>query len=144
MLSTVHSQFVTAASLSGKLTEKTLVALLEEGSGAPAPHQYSLPPPNAVARVGGDSSGFSFDSKRDNHKLIVWAVGKLKKIYMDTGLAAPVALASMIKAKVGTASRETPALPSSSSRQRGDYTALPEMFEHLSTSVDDSPRHSRK
>lgn len=59
-------------------------------------------------------------------------------------MVAPIAIANVIKAKVGTASRETPALPSSSSRQRGDYAALPEVFEHLSTSVEDSPRQHRK
>eukprot|EP00108_Taenia_solium_P003208 TsM_000481700 transcript=TsM_000481700 gene=TsM_000481700 len=140
----LYGLILAASSLSGKLTEKALAAMLEESSGPAVPHQYSLPPPNTVTRVGSGGSGGSFDSKRENHQLIIWAVGKLKKIYMNAGMVAPIALANVIRAKVGTASRETPALPSSSSRQRGDYAALPEMFEHLSTSVDDSPRQHRK
>lgn len=74
--------FKAASSLSGKLTERTLVAMLEESSGAAVPHQYSLPPSNAIPRVGSGGSGGSSDSKRENHQLIIWAVGKLKKIYM--------------------------------------------------------------
>ncbi|EUB55642.1 Tetratricopeptide repeat protein 35 [Echinococcus granulosus] len=141
----LYGLILAASSLSGKLTEKTLAALLEESSNAAVSHQYSLPPPNAVARVGGGGSGGgSFDSKRENHQLIIWAVGKLKKIYLDAGMVAPVALANVIKAKVGTTSRETPALPLSSSRLRGDYAALPEMFECLSTSLEESPRQHKK
>ncbi|VDK32330.1 unnamed protein product [Taenia asiatica] len=81
----LYGLILAASSLSGKLTEKALAAMLEESSGAAVPHQYSLPPPNAVARVGSGGSGGSFDSKRENHQLIIWAVGKLKKIYMVSG-----------------------------------------------------------
>nr|CDS31008.1 erlin 2 [Hymenolepis microstoma] len=81
----LYGLFLVASNLSGKLSEKTLAALTEENSGSAVQQQYSLP---QSAKQG----SHNVDSKRENHQLIVYAVEKLRKIYGNAGLVAPIAI----------------------------------------------------
>ncbi|VDO11065.1 unnamed protein product [Rodentolepis nana] len=94
----LYGLFLVASSLSGKsLSEKTLAALTEENSGSAVQQQYSLP-------QSAKQASNNVDSKRENHQLIVYAVEKLRKIYGNAGLVAPIALFNNCASKSKTLS----------------------------------------
>ncbi|KAM7534810.1 hypothetical protein Aperf_G00000113789 [Anoplocephala perfoliata] len=124
----LYGLLLAASNLSGKISEKALAALTEENSSTSAQQQYSLAQ-STSSRVGANS----FDSKRENHQLILWAVEKLKKIYAEAGLMAPVTvISSNVKGNTG--------LISAKSRQKSETGGLCETLERLTVAPDGSPR----
>uniref|UniRef100_A0A158QET3 TPR_REGION domain-containing protein n=1 Tax=Hymenolepis diminuta TaxID=6216 RepID=A0A158QET3_HYMDI len=114
----LYGLLLVASNLSGKLSEKTLATLTEENNSSAVQQQYSLP-------QSAKQASNNFDSKRENHQLIVYAVEKLRIIFGNAGLAAPIAIVNNCSIKGRTLSS------GKTRQQKGDMESgcLPEAFE---------------
>ncbi|VUZ41789.1 unnamed protein product [Hymenolepis diminuta] len=121
----LYGLLLVASNLSGKLSEKTLATLTEENNSSAVQQQYSLP-------QSAKQASNNFDSKRENHQLIVYAVEKLRIIFGNAGLAAPIAIVNNCSIKGRTLSS------GKTRQQKGDMESgcLPEAFERLSVTSE--------